>query len=108
MDALDPLSLFTAVAAAVASIAFGLRAQMLKPALTSWPDAPACVAWAAVALSIVLGCYVVAVLDGYRASTGEAAILTALAAYAVLLWLNLLRQVRRGPRAAGEGADFCG
>jgi hypothetical protein len=103
---MDPISLFAAMAAAVASAAMGLRAQMLKPALTSWPDAPACVAWSAVGVSIVLGCYVVAVVDGYRATTGEAAILTAFAVYAVLLWVNLLRQVRRG--SGDAGADLCG
>ncbi len=107
---MDGTSLFAALAAAVASVFLGLRAQMLKPALTSWPDAPACVAWSTAALSIVLGGYVVAVVDGYRASSGEAAILTALAAYAALLWVNLLRQVRPGLRRDDEDkrADPCG
>jgi hypothetical protein len=101
---MDGLSLVAAMAAAVASVALGLRAQMLKPRLTSWPDAPACVAWATVGLSIVLGGYVVAIVDGYRATTGEAAIALALAAYAVLLWLNLLRQVRREPAPVSDAA----
>lgn len=92
---MEPLSLFCALCATAASAFLGLRAQMLKPALTSWPDAPACVAWATVALSIVLGGYVVAIVDGYRASTGEAAILLTLAVYSGLLFVNLLRQVRQ-------------
>lgn len=89
------LSWICASAAALAAIFLGLRAQMLKPMLASWPDAPRCVRYATFALSAVLGAYTVAVIDGYAPSTGEAVILSALAAYAILLWLNLYRQVRR-------------
>jgi small-conductance mechanosensitive channel len=96
---MDALSVFSALCATAASAFFGLRAQMLKPSLRSWPDAPAAVAWVTIALSIILGCYVVAVVDGYRATTGEAAILFVLAVYAGLLFGNLLRQVR------GHGGD---
>lgn len=80
--------------AAIAAIFLGLRAQMLKPVLESWPDAPRCVRYATFALSAILGGYTVAVINGYDPSSGEAVILASLAAYAVLLWLNLYRQVR--------------
>lgn len=88
------LSLICALCATGAAIFLGLRAQMLKPALSSWPDAPRCVRWSSFALSAVLGAYTVAVVDGYRPSSGEAVILAALATYAFLLWVNLYRQVR--------------
>lgn len=88
------LSLISAISAAAAAMFLGLRAQMLKPALSSWPDAPRCVRYSTFALSAVLGAYTVAVVDGYRPQSGEAVILTALAAYAFLLWVNLYRQVR--------------
>ena len=80
--------------AAIAAIFLGLRAQMLKPGLESWPDAPRCVRFSTLGLSIMLGAYTVAVVNGYAPSSGEAFILATLAAYAVLLWLNLYRQVR--------------
>lgn len=88
------LSWVCASAAAIAAIFLGLRAQMLKPILESWPDAPRCVRYATFGLSAILGGYTVAVVNGYPPSTGEAVILLSLAAYAVLLWLNLYRQVR--------------
>lgn len=89
------LSLVAALSAAAAGMFLGLRAQMLKPHLSSWPDAPLCVRYSTFGLSAVLGGYTVAVINGYQASSGEAVILAALAAYGGLLWLNLYRQVRR-------------
>jgi len=88
------LSLVCALSAAAAACFLGLRAQMLKPVLSSWPDAPRCVRWSSFGLSAVLGGYVVAVVNGYPPSTGEAVLLVALATYSGLLWLNLFRQVR--------------
>lgn len=82
------------VAAVGAAVFLALRAEMLKPTMGSWPDSPACVRYATFALSACLGAYAVAIIDGYPASTGEAGLLSALAIYAFLLWLNLLRQVR--------------
>lgn len=90
------LSLIAAIMAVLAAVFLGLRAQMLKPGVTSWPDAPRCVRYSTFCLSAVLGSYAVAVLlSGYEASSGEAVILTALAGYGGLLWVNLYRQVRR-------------
>lgn len=90
------LSLTAAFMAAAAAMFLGLRAQMLKPGMTSWPDAPRCVRYSTFCLSAILGSYAVAVtLSGYEASSGEAIILTALAGYGGLLWMNLYRQVRR-------------
>lgn len=88
------LNLIAALASAAAAMFLGLRAQMLKPHLESWPDAPRCVRFSTFGLSAVLGAYTIAVVNGYEASTGEAFVLSALAAYAGLLWLNLYRQVR--------------
>jgi hypothetical protein len=82
------------IAACVAATFLALRAEMLKPGMSSWPDSPACVRWASFALSACLGAYAVAIVDGYPPSTGEAGLLVALAGYAFLLWLNLFRQVR--------------
>ena len=89
------LSLIAAFMAAAASMFLGLRAQMLKPGMTSWPDAPRCVRVSTFCLSAILGSYAAAVtLSGYQASSGEVVIVTALAIYGGLLWLNLYRQVR--------------
>lgn len=93
------LSVAAAALAAVAAVFLALRAQMLKPELAAWPESPRCVRWASFVLSTALGTYVVAVLQGYPATTGEVGILTPLAGYAVLLWVNLMRQ----RTDAGEG-----
>lgn len=90
------LSLIAAFMAAAAAVFLGLRAQMLKPGMNSWPDAPRCVRYSTFCLSAILGSYAAAVtLSGYRASSGEVVILTALAGYGFLLWVNLYRQARR-------------
>lgn len=81
-------------AAAAAATFLGLRAQMLKPDITIWPDAPLCVRYSTFGLSAVLGAYVVGIVNGYQPSSGEAVILISLAIYGGLLWLNLLRQVQ--------------
>lgn len=86
-----------ALLAAVASVALGLRAQMLKPELSAFPDSPRCVRWASFGLSVVLGAYVLGVVEGHDATLTELALLAALAAYAVLLWLNLYRQGLAAP-----------
>lgn len=88
------LNLIAAMSAAAAAIFLGLRAQMLKPILSSWPDAPRCVRYATFGLSVVLGGYTVHICNGGQATASEALILFALAAYGGLLWLNLFRQVR--------------
>tara|TARA_R110002051_G_scaffold161835_4_gene233455 strand:- start:609 stop:896 length:288 start_codon:yes stop_codon:yes gene_type:complete len=88
------LSIVCGLAATAAATFIGLRAQMLKPNVTSWPDAPLCVRYSTFGLSAVLGGYVVGVVNGYQPSSGEAVILVALAIYGGLLWLNLLRQVQ--------------
>lgn len=90
------LSLIAAVMAILAAVFLGLRSQMLKPGMTSWPDAPRCVRYSTFCLSAVLGSYAAAVtLSGYQASSGEVVILTALAVYGGLLWVNLFRQLQR-------------
>lgn len=86
------LTLAAAACAGLAALFLGLRAQMLKPDIAAFPDSPRCVRWASFGLSLVCALYVVAVTDGYRATLTEACLLGALAAYAVLLWINLWRQ----------------
>jgi len=94
------LSLIAAGMAILAAVFLGLRSQMLKPGMTSWPDAPRCVRYSTFCLSAVLGSYAVAVtLSGYRASSGEVVILTALAVYGGPLWVNLFRQLQRQAEA---------
>ncbi len=102
---MSALSILAVSLAVVAAVTTGLRAQMLKPDFSPWPDAPRCVRWASAGLSIVLATYAWAVVQGYRATSGEVAILAALALYSVLLWANLLRQVRaEGPRGEGPSS----
>lgn len=96
------LSVIAGLGASLGMAFLGLRAQMLKPAMASWPDAPQCVRWASFGLSAILGSYVAALFDGYRASAWEALIVWALAAYAGLLWVNLYRQARAGLVPADE------
>lgn len=96
---MDAVTLAAGVSAAAAGAFLALRANMLKPEFSSWPEAPGCVRWATFALSVVFGGYAWAVFVGGRPATGmELAITAAMAVYAFLLWLNLYRQVR----AAGE------
>lgn len=92
---MDLLSLWTASAAALASAAYMLRSNMLKPEQTAWPNAP----WAVIVPGLVQG----VVLGGYAFVTGigrhrpdsyEALIVTACAVYAVPLAANLYRQHR--------------
>lgn len=90
------LSILAAALAAFAAVFLALRAQMLRPEFASWPESPRCVRWASFILSIALATYVVAVVQGYRATTGEVGILAPLAAYAFLLWVNLQRQTVKG------------
>lgn len=97
------LAVIAAFSASAAAMFLGLRAQMLKPALCSWPDAPRCVRYASFGLSTVLGAYTVAVVNGYRPASGETIILVALAVYAGLLWVNLYRQVRATAPAVFSG-----
>lgn len=82
--------------AVTAAVFLHLRAQMLRPELATWPESPRCVRWASFFLSLSLGTYVIAVLQGYRPTMGEVGILIPLAAYAFLLWVNLMRQRVRG------------
>ena len=96
------LTLAAGLGATLAMVFLGLRAQMLKPVMASWPDAPRCVRWASFGLSALMGSYGAALIDGHRASSWEAVILLAIAAYAGLLWVNLYRQARAGMVPADE------
>ncbi|WP_292223949.1 hypothetical protein [Brevundimonas sp.] len=86
-------SVLAATFAITAAVFLGLRAQMLKPDLAAWPDAPRCVRWATFVLSAALGGYAVAVINGHPARLLETGLLGVIAAYAFLLWVNLYRQL---------------
>ncbi len=82
------------MAAAISSVAFGIRSNMLRRDVVSWPSAPTVVWLVNFAVSVALGAYVVAVIDGYAPSSGESWILVILTLYSVVYLINLTRQVR--------------
>lgn len=93
---MDAISLLAAVASTVAMICLGLRANMLKPDMASWPDSPRCVRWASFFLSVVFGGYAsVLWFAGHKAPTEGAGLATAVAVYSVFLWINIVRQSKR-------------
>lgn len=84
------LSFFAGAAAALAGIFFGLRANMLKPALSPWADSPTCVRLASLLASLMCNAYALVVSTGsYSATRTELAIFSVLAVYAFVLWRNL-------------------
>lgn len=86
-------SVLAAAFAITAAVFLGLRAQMLKPDLAHWPDAPRCVRWATFVLSAAMGGYAVAIINGVPVRLLETGLLAVIAAYAFLLWVNLYRQL---------------
>lgn len=84
------LSFFAGTAAALAGIFFGLRANMLKPALSPWADSPTCVRLACFLASLMCNAYALVVsTESYSATRTELAIFSVLAVYAFVLWRNL-------------------
>lgn len=86
--------------AVVSTVMLGLRGQMLKPELASWPDSPRCVGWASSGLSLASALWAVgAWLNGWPVTGGSIPLLGSLAIYSTLMFVNLYRQ----ERAAGGG-----
>lgn len=70
-----------------------LRAQALRPGLSSYPSAPWPVHRVLFALSVILTAYGLSVLLGdYHASRSETLLVTAQAVTAHVLWRNVRRQ----------------
>jgi hypothetical protein len=91
------LDLWTAVAAAIACVCLGLRANMLKPGFASWCDAPTRV-WASL-LGVSLAAAITAISlfrGGAPATARESILMTALAIASAVMLLNLYRQSQRG------------
>ena len=92
---MDAVSVTAALAAGFAGLFLGVRANMLKPDMSAWPESPRCVRWASFGLSVFCEAYAATiVLGGHRASDVEVMFCLALATYAFFLWLNLQRQVK--------------
>jgi len=89
------LDLWTAVMSAVTCVCLGLRANMLKPGFSSWCSAPR-VVWMSL-LTLSLGAAITGlsiVRGGTPATAREAIVMTALAASALVMLVNLYRQTR--------------
>lgn len=86
------VDLWASFAAAVACIATGLRAEMLKPEISSFANAPAWVHAALTVLSIALALAAISIFGSGVATTREALTYTVLAVVSVILLGNLHRQ----------------
>lgn len=87
-------TILCAVGAAVSSVAFGIRSNMLRSEVESWPSAPTLVWLVNFVVSVGLGAYVVAVIEGYAPSSAEFWLMVVLSLYSVVYLVNLTRQVR--------------
>lgn len=96
MNALDAV---VAALAGLGSVSLGLRSQMLKPHLGRWPDAPRIVQLAVFQLSLIMGGYAAAVINGHSATPTEACLVASVAIAGVTLWLNLEGQRGRISRS---------
>lgn len=103
---MNGLDIWATAAYAIASVALGLRANMLKPHYGRWAQAPAAV-WASIfVLSVAAGIGVLSLVwprgASSHATAREAMVATALAVAAVVLLINLHRQ-RMAPKAPIPG-----
>lgn len=89
MSAVD---IWASGAAAIACIATGLRAEMLKPEINSFANAPTWVHLSLTALSLTLALTAISIFGSGVATTREALTYTVLAAVSVAFLLNLHRQ----------------
>lgn len=86
------LTLWCLICAGFAGASFGLRANMMKPEVKTWPTRPLPVRLATVSVAIVLWAYVFSVVNGdYRPTQGEAALLPVLALYGGVTFVYLFR-----------------
>ncbi len=111
---ITPLDLWAGIAAGVACVAMGLRANMLKPKFQRWRTPPTIVWVALLVCSAILGGASVSLLTGdagIKGTAREAVVYTILAISALVLLWNLGRQrhdpdvVDREPPAARPAAE---
>jgi hypothetical protein len=89
------LDLVAAASAFSACLFLGLRANLLKPKISSFIDAPDWVWIAIVTLSITMGCAGIHVLGHANASYREAMVYAVIALQAGAMLLNVIRNGRR-------------
>lgn len=98
------VDLWALVAAFVAFVSLGLRANMLKPHLATWKTAPDWV-WVSVSfLSICFGAACVNIMNGGHANVREAATYTAVAVASTALLVNLALNGRNEPHGNADQA----
>ena len=91
--ALPLVDVWAATTAAVAAVALGLRADLLKPEREAFFSGPALVRLSIMLVSITLGGRVVSIVkSAAHASAPEALVYSALALASVALLVNLQRQ----------------
>jgi hypothetical protein len=102
------VDIWAAAAALVAGACLALRANMLKPDFTDWCSAPRAVWLGLFALSVVMTGAGINILSGGGASGREAATYTAMAVSAVLMLVNLHRQMieARGAKEEAGHVDL--
>ena len=89
MTALD---IWAAIAAAIASVATGVRAEMLKPDAKSFFTAPPWIFLALTLLSLAFAIAAISVAGATHATAREATVYSVSALVAVLMLVNLYRQ----------------
>lgn len=88
-------TLWTAFFAGAAGFGFGLRANMMKPEVISWPDRPFWFRFGVFLMAAVLWAYTFKLLgllgEPYAASDAEAVLMPVLAFYSAVVWLYFYR-----------------
>lgn len=92
MASLTPVDVWAFVAAGAACIATGIRAEMLKPEISTFVNAPAWVHNSLTLLSIAMAVAAMSVFGSGKTTPREAMIYTVIAVAAVTLLLNLHKQ----------------
>lgn len=86
------VNLWATSAAFLAAAALAMRANMLKPDLKTWPQAPRLVQRTLAGLGIVMGMAAVSIFVGRDATAREALVYTALALGGLIMLANLNAQ----------------
>lgn len=92
---MTPLDLVAAASAFSACLFLGLRANLLKPKISTFMDAPDWVWIAIVGLSVVMGCAGIHIARHGGATYREAVVYAAIALQAGAMLLNVIRNGRR-------------
>lgn len=98
---MNPVAL-TVIASIVAAIFFALRANLLKPEHACSPSAPAVIRLMVVLQAAGCAVHAQAVFLLQRATVTELLLATAVASYAVALWLNVRLQRGSEKRASAS------